>query len=116
MEAPALKQFQGTLGNIASKFSGMGMGGRRSSGFGQATTSAASDFAQQLQSKRQGLQRQAIMDLGNFSQMLLGQKPYESFLTKKAPSFLDTVGTSFGESLGSLPADILKAYATGGMG
>jgi hypothetical protein len=85
------------------------MGVRRSSGFGQATTSAASDFTQSLQSKRQELQRQAIMDLGNFSQMLLGQKPYENFLTKKAPSFWDSISSSFGESIGSLPADYIKS-------
>lgn len=87
MEAPAKRQFQGTLGNIASKFSGMGMGGRRSSGFGQATTSAASDFAQELQSKRQGLQRDAIKDLMSLSSLLLGQNPYEKFLYEKEPDF-----------------------------
>lgn len=108
MEAPAKRQFQGMLGNIASKFSGMGMGGRRSSGFGQATTSAASDFAQELQSKRQGLQRDAIKDLVGLSSVLLGQKPYENFLTKKAPSFWEQVGGSLGESLGALPADFIK--------
>src|SRR5215467_6160344 len=43
IEAPALKQFGGLQAGLASKFSGMGMGGRRSSGFQHAQTAAASD-------------------------------------------------------------------------
>ncbi len=48
LEAPALKQFSGLQGNLASRFSGMGMGGRNSSGFQNTMNSAASDFAQQV--------------------------------------------------------------------
>src|SRR5882672_46659 len=33
VEAPAMRQFQGLQGQLASRFSGMGMGARRSSGF-----------------------------------------------------------------------------------
>ena len=33
MEAPAMRQFAGLQGNIASRFSGQGTGARRSSGF-----------------------------------------------------------------------------------
>ena len=33
MEAPAMRQFQGLQGQLASRFSGMGMGSRRGSGF-----------------------------------------------------------------------------------
>lgn len=87
IEAPALKQFSGLQGNIASRFSGMGMGGRKSSGFQNTMNQAASDFAQQLQSQRQGLQRQAIQDLSGMSQMLLGQKPYETSLAEKPTPF-----------------------------
>ena len=85
MEAPALRQFSGLQGNIASRFSGMGMGGRKSSGFQNTMSSAASYFAQELQANRQNLRRQAIQDLMGLSGELLQQKPYENFLVKKQP-------------------------------
>lgn len=77
IEAPAMQQFAGLQGNLASRFSGMGSGARRSSGFQNTSNAAASDFAQQLQSQRQGLQRQAIQDLRGMSNDLLGQSPYQ---------------------------------------
>ena len=83
IEAPALKQFSGLQGNIASRFSGMGVGGRKSSGFQNTMNSAAQNFAGQLQSNRQALQRQAIQDLHRMSQDLLNQRPFERTLTKK---------------------------------
>ena len=83
MEAPAKKQFAGLQGNIASRFSGQGMGGRRSSGFQNTMSSASQDFASQLQSQRQGLQRQAIQDLRGMTSDLLGQRPYQQWMTKK---------------------------------
>ena len=87
MEQPALKQFGELQGGLASKFSGMGMGGRRSSGFGNTMNQATSDFASQLQSQRLGLQRQALQDLMSSGNALLQQKPYDTFLTQKQPSF-----------------------------
>lgn len=83
MEAPALRQFNELMGGLSSKFSGMGLGGRRSSGFQNTATSAAQNFAQDLQSQRLGLQRQALQDLMGMSGQLLSQKPYEQFLTEK---------------------------------
>jgi len=83
MEAPELKQFSGLQSNIASRFSGMGMGGRRSSGFQNTQNTAAQDFASQLQSQRQGLQRQAIQDLRGMTSDLLGQRPYQQWVTQK---------------------------------
>jgi len=85
MEAPAQRQFQQGLGNIASRFSGMGGGARHSSGFKNVSSAAASNFAQDLASQRQQLQRQAIMDLMGISSELLGQRPFEKFLVEKAP-------------------------------
>lgn len=76
MEAPALRQFQELQGENASRFSGMGMGARKGSGFSNFQSQATSDFAQDLQSKRQLLQRQAMSDLMGMSNSLLGQKPY----------------------------------------
>ncbi len=83
MEAPAMRQFQGLQGQLASRFSGMGMGGRKSSGFQNTATAAASNFAQDLASRRQGLQRQAIMDLMGLSGDLLNQRPYDRQLVEK---------------------------------
>jgi len=102
MEAPALQQFQGTLGGIASKFSGQGMGSRRSSGFQNETTAAASNFAQQLQAQRQGLQRQAIGDLMGMSNTLLNQRPYERFMTQKEQKQPSGWGSIGGGILGGI--------------
>ncbi len=102
IEAPALKQFNQLQGGLASRFSGMGMGSRRSSGFQNTMTSAASDFAQQLQSQRQGLQHQALMDLRGMSQELLGQRPYEQFLIEKEKKkgFGGLIGGGIGAGIG----------------
>lgn len=99
MEAPALRQFNEIQGNISSRFSGQGdggrqsQGGRHSSGFQNTITSAGSNFAEQLQSNRQQLQRQAIQDLMHMSGSLLGQKPYDNYLLpkKRKPSFLQSL-------------------------
>jgi len=83
MEAPALRQFSEEQGNIASRFSGMGQGGRKSSGFKNTMNTAASNFAQDLAGKRNEKQMSAIEQLMQMSNMMMGQKPYENFLTKK---------------------------------
>lgn len=110
IEAPALKQFSGLQGNLASKFSGMGsFGGRRSSGFQNTSNAAASDFAMQLQSQRQGLQRQAIQDLMGMSSQLLGQRPYEQFLVPKKQN-------QTAEMFGKLGGGLLSAFGGEGAG
>lgn len=109
LEAPAHRQFQGQLGQLASRFSGMGMGGRRSSGFQNTATAAASNFSQDLASRRLGLQQQAISELMGLGNQLLGQRPYEQFLTEKPQSFLKSLlsglapglSQGFGSALGS---------------
>lgn len=83
LEAPAMKQFQELQGQTASRFSGAGMGARRSSGFQNAMGQQTMDFAQQLQSQRLGLQSQALQDLKGISGDLLNQQPYERFMIKK---------------------------------
>ncbi len=125
IEAPALQQFNAYQGNLASRFSGMGAGqgpgqslsSRRSSGFQNTATQAGADFAQQLASQRQALQRQAIMDLHGLSSSLLGQRPYERSLVEKpqqqstwdkilggagtiAGGFASGFGGGFGQSVG----------------
>ena len=105
MEAPALRQFSEEQGNIASRFSGMGQGGRNSSGFKNTMNTAASNFAQDLQGKRMDMQQKALQDLFGMSGMLMGQKPYETSLSEKAPSFLEQLMLSLsggaGQALGS---------------
>lgn len=125
MEAPALKQFSGLQGNLASRFSGMGMGARHSSGFQNTMGAAASDFAQQLQSQRQNLQRQAIMDLSGLQNDLLNQRPYDTRLEERRPkqSFFQKIAPWAGAAVGGLaggPSGALAGYqvgnAAGGMG
>lgn len=104
MEAPALRQFNELQGGLASRFSGMGMGGRRSSGFQNASNAAAQDFASQLQSQRQGLTRQALQDLMGISEMLMGQRPFEQGLAQKSQrpqSFLQSFGSNLANSFAS---------------
>jgi len=88
LEAPELRQFNQLQGNIASRFSGMGgqgaLSSRNSSGFKNTLNAASSNFAQDLASKRMGLQRQAMQDLMGMSKELLGQRPYEQFLVEPA--------------------------------
>lgn len=102
MEAPAMRQFAGLQGNLASRFSGMGTGGRKSSGFQNTANQASSEFAQGLQSQRQGLQRQALTDMMGISQNLLGQRPFENISTEKQqkPSFLQSIMGGAGDILG----------------
>lgn len=102
MEAPAMRQFQGLQGQLASRFSGMGSGARRSSGFQNTMNQASSDFAQDLQSRRVGLQRQAIQDLMGMSTSLLGQRPYERFLAQKPEQSSSGWGGLAGSALGGL--------------
>jgi hypothetical protein len=87
IEAPALKQFSGLQGGLASRFSqggGQGsLGSRRSSGFQNTSNQFASDFASQLQSQRQSLRQNAINDLMEHSNQLLNQRPYQNILEKK---------------------------------
>jgi len=110
MEAPAFRQFNEQLGNIGSRFSGMGMGARKSSGFQNYTNQAASSFAQDLASQRQALQRQAIMDLMGLSESLLQQRPFERTLTEKPKPFWQTAGASLAGGLGQG----LGSFLTGG--
>lgn len=103
MEAPAMRQFQALQGQLGSRFSGMGMGAQRGSGFQNAANQQTSDFAMDLASRRQQLQRQAIQDLMGISNDLLGQKPYDRYLVKPQPEqngLLGLLGTAGGAGIG----------------
>ena len=116
IEAPALRQFQELQGQLGSRFSGMGMGGQKSSGFRNSMGQMGSDFAMQLQAQRQGLQRQAIQDLMGHSNMLLGQQPYERFMVEKAEKPKSKWGSLIGGGAGALGGFFLggPAGAAGG--
>lgn len=100
MEAPAEQDFSARMGNMASRFSGRGMGGRRSSGFQNATSSANRDFAMQLRSNRMQLQQQASHDLWNMGNQLLSEHPYENKLLPKKRPFGQELLLGFSEGAG----------------
>jgi len=123
IEAPALGQFAGLQGQIASRFSGMGnLGSRRSSGFQNYMNQAASEFAQQLQAQRHGLQRDAIKDLQTLISDLLEKRPYEQQLVepKRKKSFFEKllggVAPVAGAGLGFLAGGPFGAAIGGGAG
>lgn len=86
MEQPAWRDFARSQGQIASRFSGMGMGAQKSSGFRNTMGQLGADFAQDLQARRMQYRQQAIKDLMGLSSELLGQRPYEQFMAQKGPS------------------------------
>lgn len=111
----ANRQFQEFSGQNASRFSGLGMGARRGSGFQNAQTQGAQDFAGQLSMQRQGLQRQALMDLMGLSDTLLGQREQEQILLPKSQKskwwepLLSGAGQAAGQAAGS--AGTMAAYS-----
>lgn len=80
MEAPAMRQFAGLQGSLASKFSGMGSGGRRSSGFQNTMGEAGAGLAESLASRRMDFQRDAIQQLLGLSKDLLSRDTFDTFL------------------------------------
>ncbi len=115
LEAPALRQFSGLQGNIASRFSGQGSGARKSSGFQNTMSGAAGDFAERLQSQRMGLQQNAIKELLGLGESLLGTKTFETNLIekkkKKMPWWQSLMATLGGGASGNLAGGF-----TGGIG
>lgn len=87
LEAPAFRQFEGSMGQMGSRFAGMGMGANKSSGMRLSAGGMASDLAQNLQSQRMGLQQNAISQLMGMSQHLMGMPTMGTGLVQKQPSF-----------------------------
>jgi len=112
MEAPAWRTFNEASAQNASRFSGMGLGARGGSGFKNSQSAAASNFAQDLQSKRLELQRQAINDIMGYGNQLLGQKPYNNFLVQDQPE-TNYWGDIAGKFAGAIPGAI-AGFASGG--
>lgn len=105
LEAPALRQFGELQGQLASRFSGMGTGARKSSGFGLASNSAAQELAERLQSQRLGLQQSASDRLLGLYNQLMGTQTFDSaFLPKKRPFWQELLGgiaPGIGQGLGT---------------
>jgi hypothetical protein len=85
LEAPAMRQFLGTQGQLASRFSGKGTGARRSSGFGLETSGAAQTLAESMKSKRLDIRNQAIESLYGMSNQLLGRNEQDRFAMEQKP-------------------------------
>lgn len=98
LEAPAMRQLQGTLGQIGSRFANAGALG--SSAFQQEASGAATDLAERLQSQRMGLQQGAIDRLLGLSQNLLQQRPFENVMTPKT-GWKDILGGLLGGAGGA---------------
>lgn len=120
MEEPAMRQLSQLQGGLASRFSGMGLGAKRSSGFTNALGQQATDFAKDLQAQRQNLQRQAIMDLMNLSSSLIEKQPYGLVKKQHKPKgwqallggLAPIVGTGAGAYFGG-PAGAQAGYNIG---
>ncbi len=106
MEAPAFRQFGEMQGNLASRFSGLGSGTRRSGAFQRASQGQSTDLAERLQSNRMGLQQSAVSQLNNIASMLLGQQNFENnLIPKKQSSLMQMLAALSGgasQGLGSL--------------
>jgi hypothetical protein len=87
IEKPAFENFNRLLGNISSRYAGVGSGqmsARNSSAFQNETTGAAGDLAATLQEKRLGLQDEALNGLLGLSKDLFSRQPYENeYMPKK---------------------------------
>jgi hypothetical protein len=86
MERGALRDFSGQMGNLSSRFSGQGTGGRHSSGFKNASGMESRQLQENLQAQRHNMRRQAITDLMGLSNQILGQDPYDYYLTQPKKS------------------------------
>ncbi len=106
MEAPALRQFSQLQGGLASRFSGMGSGARRSSGFQNQSSGAGVDLAERLQGNRMQLQQDAISQLLGLGNQLLGTQLHENaFIPKKKSgwqAFLGGLAPGIGQGFGQM--------------
>jgi hypothetical protein len=116
LEAPAMRQFQGLQGQLASRFSGMGSGARRSSGFQNASSGAATDLAERLQGQRLGLQQSAISQLLGLSNSLLGTSLSDNFLIPKKKSFLQELLGGLSGGLGQAGGSLAGLYGANKFG
>jgi len=97
-EAPAYSAYEKALGQLGSRFAGLGA--MDSSAFQNATSGAASTLAENLAANRSNLQQSAIDKLLGLSQSLLGQQPYSY---ERKPSGWESFGSLLGSASKFLP-------------
>lgn len=102
MEKPAYTAFDKMLGQIGSRYSGMGA--RDSSAYENAMAGAGAEMAENLQAKRAQMQQAAIEKLLGMSDTLLGKKPYENLMVQKPQK----QGFDWGQVAGAATPHILK--------
>lgn len=112
MEEPSMREFNALQGQTASRFSGMGQGGRRSSNFQNQMSQANMDFASQLASRRQELQRKAVEDLMGMTHTMLGERPFEKALVER-PSVGKRDKTDYVSGFGGAAFGGLAGYFAG---
>jgi len=96
LERPALRQFNALQGNLASRFSGMGTGARNSSGFQNASSGAAVDLAERLQSQRMAVQQNALSQLLGLSDSLLNRPTFQTGFIPKQQSMWEQLLSGLG--------------------
>lgn len=100
LEAPAYRNFAQGIGQLGSRFAGMGMGATGSSGFKNAGAGMATDLSTSLQSQRMNLQQQAMQELLGLSGQLMGRQTHEYGLARKAPSLWESLLPALMQGLG----------------
>lgn len=120
MSAPAWRDFGQAQGQLASRFSGMGSGARRSSGHQNAQSGAAVDFAERLQGQRLGLQQQAWEQLLGMGSHLFDSNMFETSLIPKKKRWWESLaGTALpiaGGVVGGIYGGPAGAIAGAGIG
>jgi hypothetical protein len=106
LEAPAYSSLQKSLGDIGSRFAGFGSGAIDSSAFQQATSGAAGDLAERLQSQRLGLQSDAVDRLLGLTERSLEKRPYETYAQAK-PDIGGWLGRLVSKGLGTFGGPFL---------
>ncbi|HEY5235590.1 MAG TPA: hypothetical protein VIJ14_05390, partial [Rhabdochlamydiaceae bacterium] len=112
LEAPARRQFQQDQGAIASRFSGMGSGARRSSGHQNAQNAAGLDLAERLQGQRLGLQQNAWRQLLGIHSDLMSNPTHESILVPQKKKWWETLGEGIG-GIGGQVAGTASGFGLG---
>ncbi len=100
-EAPAWNALESGMGMAGTRYSNLGMGAQRSSGFKQAMGGMVGQFGQDLQSRRMALQQQAMQSLLGMSQSLMGTPTQSYGMAQKAPSFWEQLLPSLMGGMGS---------------
>jgi hypothetical protein len=103
---PYMRQFeQQTVPQLAERFAGtspMGGGALSSSGFGQALSAASGNLQSELASMKTGLQRQAINDMMQQYQSMLGMglgtQPFAYTYQPGSPGIVGGMAQSYGKA------------------